>query len=226
MSNLSKNGRLDDWKDGRIDTLSSILPSQQPSIFAIVTRRSQENLYGDFADTMLTALGEDFLPGSVLQYDFDNGLQTTRLASFLVIQNSGSVRMRYCRLPAIREDQPSLMGRLPVLPPTELRFGVVTLVRQISTVPFLLSTTALASSQETPGWRITRISSIKPQQSQNQPHLPCSALVSLVLLATSGDGRSSCQSNDEFTTCIWAMFFLGKLVRASPFLLQLIRRIK
>ena len=38
------------------------------------TKRDGKNLYDDVADTMMDALGQQYVPGSVLQYDFDNGL--------------------------------------------------------------------------------------------------------------------------------------------------------
>jgi len=44
------------------------------SVLAAGTKRAGQNKYDSTADMMLTALGEEFLPGSVLQYDFDNGL--------------------------------------------------------------------------------------------------------------------------------------------------------
>lgn len=44
-------------------------------VLSFGTKRDGQNLYDDVADTMLDALGvQGYVPGSVLQYDFDNGL--------------------------------------------------------------------------------------------------------------------------------------------------------
>jgi len=56
------------------------------------TKRDGQNKYDDVADTMLQALGlnpnTDFVSGSVLQYDFDNGLSTNDGFGFF-FSNSG-----------------------------------------------------------------------------------------------------------------------------------------
>lgn len=54
-------------------------------------KRNGENQYDDVADTMLKALGlkanRDFVRGSVLQYDFDNGLSSNDAFGFFFGQN-------------------------------------------------------------------------------------------------------------------------------------------
>ena len=44
--------------------------------------RTVKNTYDDYADTMMTALGETFVSQSVLQYDFDNGLDANDAFGF------------------------------------------------------------------------------------------------------------------------------------------------
>jgi len=52
-------------------------------------KREGKNVYDSFADTMLVALGlipgVDFVPGSVLQYDFDNGLVANDAFDFFFV---------------------------------------------------------------------------------------------------------------------------------------------